>query len=280
MSPTLIGDDGSVAGVKSFEQITDWETGETISEGDGFRQTITSVFVLRPDGALRDFGELESDLEELETGSDWWHNESLSYYEGHFAAGPLEPGTYVGVMVGPEAYVLDTEAAAYSLRLKGRINQLLSSGEAIGTEGANWSLPAADRAVYWNGDVLRTVPGVDHDALSLGSRALQMRDEKIYGTLGREDSDYLEDQALVFVWHLMTTGPDVVMIYPVGHPEFSLEAPPEKPEAETLHELIDEEDFWSGQVSFTSVLDVNANGEILANGCTMAGCASFVLTPQ
>lgn len=279
MYPALIGDDGSVAGTKSFEQITDWQTGEIITEGDGFRQTITSLFVLWPDGTLRDFGELETDLDELETGSDWWHNEALSYYEGRFAAGSLVPGTYVGVMVGPEAYVLDTEAAAYSLRLKGRINQLLSNGDAIGTEGANWSLPSADRAVYWNGDVLQTVPGIDHDDLFLGSRALQMRDEKIYGTLGREDSDYLEDQALVFVWHLMTTGPDVVMIYPVGHPEFSIEAPPEKPEAETLHELIDEDDWWFGRVTFTHVHDVNAQGEILADGCTIAGCGSFVLAP-
>lgn len=258
----FLGDDSSVAGNWQNDFVT-------------FEPTLGSFWVLGVDGALRDFNEVQPDF----NSAVWIEaNESLRDYKGRFASGTFWPALPVGVGVGQASFTMDTQAAEFDLLVDGRIAQLEATGEAVGTQG-HWLFPLSDRAFYWNGDALRTVPNIDHDDLFLGSRALQMRDRKIYGTLGREDSDALEDQSLVFVWHLMTTGPDVVMVYPVGHPEFSLEAPPEKPEAETLHELIDEEDFWFGRVTFTHVHDVNAQGEILADGCTIAGCGSFVLAP-
>lgn len=256
--PRFLGDDDSVAGVQRTEEVEEWGT-----------RIHSSIFVLQPDGALRHF-------DGVDANGAWLGSEALAYYEGHYAAGQTVHPPFIGVLVGPESYILDTDAGALALRFDGIINQLLSSGAAVGTEGANWSLPLTDRAFYWNGDLMRTVPFV-HDAQDIGSRALQLRDAKIYGTIGRGGEP--DEQEQVFVWHLMETGPDVVMVYPLGHPEYSIEPEPELPEPDSLHELIDEDDWWFGRVTFTHVHDVNAQGAILADGCTIAGCGSFVLSP-
>lgn len=254
--PTKLGDDGSVAG--------DSRT------GDRWQTPFeSSIFVLQSDGTLHDY-------EDVEGGTDWWDNALLSHYEGRHAAGQLVSSSEVGVGVGPESYVFDVDAEVYSLRIEGLVNQLLATGKAVGTQGPSPILPQEDRAFYWNGELLRTVPFI-HDAQVTGSRALQIRDEKIYGTIGFSDSP--EEQEQVFVWHLMETGPDVVMVYPPGDPNFTLEPPQELPPADTLHEVIDEDDWWYGRLTFTEVHDVNSQGEILAEGCAIEDCAFFVLSP-
>jgi hypothetical protein len=262
-----LGDDGSVAGDWTTFDATEWR--EYV---DG------SIFVLKPDGTLRNFADLESEpassMNEAESVSSM--NERLAHYEGHFAAGYMYPRHTVGVGVAPESYILDAEAETVSLTFLGYVSQLLSSGEAVGTDGLGTFFPLSDRAFYWNGELMRTVPFI-HDAQLTGSRAWQIRDGKIYGTIGFGDAP--EDQEQVFVWHLMKTGPDVVMVYPPGDPNYSIEPDPELPAADSLHELIDKEDWWFGRLTFTSVLDVNSQGLLLAEGCAIEGCASFVLSP-
>lgn len=254
--PVKLGDDGSVAG--------DSQTGDRSQTPFD-----SSLFILQPDGVLQHFDDVQG-------GEDWFDNPLLSHYEGPYAAGQLVSSLPIGVGVARQGYVFDVGAEAYSLQLEGFVNQLLATGRAVGTQGANTILPQEDRAFYWNGELLRTVPFI-HDAQLTGSRALQIRDGKIYGTIGFNDAP--EEQEQVFVWHLMDTGPDVVMVYPPGDPNFELEPPQELPPADTLHELIDEDDWWFGRLTFTQVHDVNSQGEILAEGCAIEDCAYFVLSP-
>jgi hypothetical protein len=254
-----LGDDGSVAGDWTTFDATEWQ--EYV---DG------SIFLLKPNDTLRNFADLEG--EPVSAMNEW-----LGHYEGHFAAGYMYYRHAVGVGVPAESYILDTEAETVSVTFPGYVSQLLSSGKAVGTEGLGSSFPSSDRAFYWNGELMHTVPFI-HDAQLTGSRALQIRDGKIYGTIGFGDTP--EEQEQVFVWHIMETGPDVVMVYPLGDPNYSIEPEPELPPADTLHELIDVDDWWFGRLTFTRVRDVNSQGMILAEGCAMEACASFVLSPQ
>ena len=78
------------------------------------------------------------------------------------------------------------------------------------------------------------------------------------------------------MWDLAT---GIVTHYLPGDPAGPSFDPEPLPDAATLHEQINEDDFWFGRLTFTRVRDVGRDGCILVEGCSIEGCGSFLLIP-
>ncbi len=254
VTPTHLGsDDRSIAGTWS-RKIEDGPFGDPYYDIYPFVQ---------PWG-----GKTEIGFEEIEPMGE---NMLVSHYEGRFLAGAYAYKLPVGSCAPQESYILDTKKDRVT-PVGGAVRYLNKKGEAAGSLGGDpICFPLGETAFYWNGEIFKTIP--DQTA---GSHGFRLRDGKVEGVQGDLGFDDPSTWETVFVWDLAT---GIVTHYLPGDPAGPSFDPEPLPDAATLHEQIDEEDFWFGRLTFTRVRDVGRDGCILVEGCSIDGCGSFLLIP-